>query len=151
MVDKRTTELSLVFVLVGMMSLVPIITGQALASVNAVATIEQKGCEPFRCTFTVYGSHLDSGKWVVPPTASGNTVRWKTTGNPPPGNEDGVVNIEAHGGAHGIKHLVFHNPVLGVNSCKVLALTGGSNFVGSCDAGSGQNADFTYTFRVLTH
>jgi hypothetical protein len=53
--------------------------------------------------------------------------------------------------SHGIKHLVFHNPVLGVNSCKVSSLTGGSNYVGSCDAGSGQNADFTYTFRVLKH
>jgi len=30
MVDKRTTSLSLVFVVVGMMFLVPVITGQAL-------------------------------------------------------------------------------------------------------------------------
>jgi len=108
-----------------------------------------EGCA--HCTWTVYGSRLDSGKWVVPPTASGDTVRWKTTGNPPGGNEKGVVNLEGHGEAHGIKHLTFNNPWFGRNSCSTSALTGGTNFGGSCDAGYGNNADFTYTYRVFKH
>jgi hypothetical protein len=148
----QTAVLLSIFVLVGMMILVPAITEKALAGVNAVATIS--GCEkytqPFPCKFTVVGSHLDSGKWVVPPTASGDTVKWQTTGNPKPGTEKGLVYLEGAGGAHGKVQLYFYNPVLGSNSCRITHLTGGFNFGGTCDAGSGQNADFTYTFRVFS-
>jgi len=59
----QTAVLLSIFVLIGMMFLVPAITEIALAGVNAVARFE--GCA--HCTWTVYGSHLDSGKWVVPP------------------------------------------------------------------------------------
>ena len=148
--DKGQTAVLLsIFILVGMVFLVPAMTEKALAGVNAVARFE--GCE--HCTWTVYGSSLQSGKWVERPTvsSSGDTVTWKTTGNPPGGNEEGVVNLEGHGQAHGIKHLTFNNPWFGRNSCSTSALTGGTNFGGSCDAGYGNNADFTYTYRLFKH
>jgi hypothetical protein len=126
----------------------PAITEKALAGVNGVATIECKTPSGPRtwlgsCEFTLVDKNLQSGKWVVPPTPSGATIKWKTTGNPQPGNEEGNVYLSFQG--HKVK-LYFYNPVLGSNSCRITHLGGGFNFGGYCDAGSGQNADFTYTF-----
>ena len=85
-----------------------------------------------RAVHTAHGLSM-AATWIVesgsyPPTASGDTVRWKTTGNPPGGNEKGVVDLEGHGEAHGIKHLTFNNPWFGRNSCSTSALTGGDQF-----------------------
>jgi len=145
----QTARLLPIFVLVGMVFIVPAITEKALAGVNAVATCTVKGGFRGQCDMTVVGSSLSSGKWVERPTVSGDTVRWKTTGNPPGGNEKGVVNVEAGGGLKTL--LTFDNPWFGRNSCKILPTTISmhSTFGGSCEAGYGNNADFTYTLRLI--
>jgi hypothetical protein len=127
-----------------MMFVVPAITTKALAGVNAVATITY--CHS-RCGMTVGDSSLQSGKWVEHPTVSNDTVRWKTTGNPPGGNEKGTVDVHGTMGALGNLRLTFNNPWFGRNSCKVLVLSVG-NFFGRCEAGYGNNADFTYTLTA---
>lgn len=108
------------------------------------------GCE-VRCSFALVDSRLEYGKWVVPPTQSGDSVSWQTAGNPPPGNEAGYVEYKGEGGAMGEVRLAFYNPVLGSNTCAIVTLSLG-NFSGSCDAGGvgwrGVYGEFTYTFHV---
>jgi hypothetical protein len=55
MVHKRTTELSLVFVLVWMMFLVPVITEKALGRIEAVPYA------PDFSELSFFSSHLDDG------------------------------------------------------------------------------------------
>ena len=140
----QTAVLLSIFVPVGMMFVVPAITEKALAGVNAVATLNCR--TTMRCGITVVGSSLQSGKWVERPTISGDTVRWKTTGNPPGGNEKGTVDLQGTMAAAGKLRLTFDNPWFGRNSCNVLVLSVG-NFFGRCEAGYGNNADFTYTLH----
>lgn len=142
---KKMTVLSAILVLVGMVFVVSAITEKALADVNAVATLTKCPPSQGQCSMTVAGSGLDSGKWVERPTASGDTVRWKTTG---PGNEQGAVTVEAQG----LKtFLFFKNPWFGRNSCGIRGsvVSSHSSFGGSCEAGYGNNADFTYTLRII--
>src|SRR5215831_2716222 len=95
----QTAALSAVFVLVGMMFLVPAITEKALAIVNARATGtcgQPKGPyeHTYPCEFTLVKKSLDKGKWASEPTQSGTVVTWSTTGNPAPGDEKGSVTYK---------------------------------------------------------
>jgi hypothetical protein len=139
----QTAVLSVIFVLVGMMFLVPTITDKALAGVDATATeqcFEHTGQNPpDPCQFTLVGSHLDSGKWTSQPTQSGTRVTWSTTGGV--GNEKGSVTYDVSLGPGRTKEtavLSFDNPLIGDNECGVKGIAGW------CTAGKGMNAEFAY-------
>jgi len=124
----QTTVLSAIFVLVGMMFLVPVITGKALATVHATASCGN-------CKLIWSGQDLYKGKWVSEPTKEGTVVTWSTEGNPQPGDEKGVVTYKI---GRDRVNLLFDNPLIGTNKCSVTA------GFGTCTAGSGYNAAFTY-------
>jgi len=162
----RTVVLS-AFVLVGMMILVPAITGKALAGVKAVVT---GTCGPegqtHPCEFTLDSKGLSWGKWVVDPTPSGTSVGWETSGKPLGGKELGNVMYKV-GEGEAKANLVFSNPAVGEfnvgepplkNTCSVDIWKGSqivpndlheSGLSGSCHAGSGVVATFTYTLRSV--
>jgi len=149
----QTALLSAVLVLVGMVFLVPAITEKALAGISASAT---GTCGPegqtHPCHFTLEGKTLDKGSWTSKPTQSGTLVTWSTTGvteTPAPGmahsvmwkvpgNEKGSVTYKV---GYETAVLSFDNPLIGSNKCSV------SGIEGSCTAGKGMNADFTYNLR----
>jgi hypothetical protein len=137
----QTTILAAIFVLAGMIFLVPAITEKALAGVHATAT---GVCGPpgqtKACQFTFSAKDLNSrARWVSEPTPSGTFVTWSTVGNPQPSDEKGSVTYKI---GEDTAILSFDNPVIGKNSCNV-----GGSVGGTCDAGSGQNAAFTYDVR----
>ena len=142
----QTAVLSAVFVLVGMVFLVPAITEKALAIIKASAT---GTCGPegqnHPCEFAIYNQHLYSGKWAMLPTPSGTSVSWETSGNPAPGDEKGWVqyNVGANPKVAANVRLDFNNPAEGRNTCDVVPSS-----AGTCDAGIGYIATFTYTLRV---
>lgn len=125
---------------VGMMFLVPTITGKALAAINAVA---RGTCGTVPCSFTLTGKSLEHGAWVSLPTPSGTLVQWSTKGHPVPSDEAGSVTYDVKGLGQVI--MKFKNPIFGSNSCSIVTHpdTPGQ----TCKAGSGQSADFTYTLK----
>ncbi|MGA9150828.1 MAG: hypothetical protein WBZ36_09630 [Candidatus Nitrosopolaris sp.] len=149
----QTAALSVIFVLVGMMFLVPAINEKALAAIHATASGQ---CGPegqtHPCQFTLVSKHLDvcgevsragtaiptgtCGEWTSPPSESGTVVTWSTGGGG--GNERGSVTYKV-GDERAV--LSFDNPMIGFNKCSV------SGIGGSCAAGKGYNADFTYNLR----
>ena len=136
----QTALLSIIFVLVGMMVLVPAITEKALATVHATASGH---CGPegqtHPCEFFFVSKFLRSkvGSWISEPSISGTLVTWSTTGGF--GDEEGSVTYDV-GGQTAV--LSFKNPLFGFNACSI-----GGNIGGSCIAGAGQNAKFTYNLN----
>ncbi len=145
----QTAVLSAIFVVVGMMFLVPVITEKALAAIHATAEgvcgltrgIATSTTGP--CHFTLVGSHLDFGQWTSQPTQSGTVVTWSTNGGNPIGDEKGSVTYKVTGPlTEETAVLSFDNPVFGSNKCSI------SGMAGSCTGpGKGYNADFTYNLR----
>jgi hypothetical protein len=153
----QTTVLSAIIVLAGMMFLVPAITEKALGVIHATASGQ---CGPegqtHPCKFTLVSSHLDKGIWnSLPhcgeykygtpcgePTASGTLVKWSTTGSGFAGDEKGSVTYHVGEGQQKQRAVLsFENPLSGSNTCSV------SGIGGSCTAGKGIFADFTYNLR----
>lgn len=98
------------------------------------------------------------------PTPSGTSVGWETCGcevGKPLGGGPEKGNVEYKvGGGEALANLVFSNPAVGEgsNTCKVDIWKGGkivpnnlheSGLSGSCHAGSGIYATFTYTLRSV--
>jgi len=113
---RQTTELSLVFVLGGMMFLVPVITEKALALTDAAAYA------PAFTDFSNLRTHLDDGKFVFGPTLSGDRkiIFWTTTGTGIfGGDETGYVQADVTG--YGIVTFYFSNPASGRNTCSIVA------------------------------
>ena len=152
----QTALLSIIFVLVGMVVLVPAITETALGFIHATAdgTCGPEG-QTHPCEFTFVSKQLDTtyaarpqgnplGKWISEPTQSGTRVTWSTAGAggnnliPLPGDEKGSVTYKV-GDETAV--LYFDNPVFGTNTCSVSGMTY------TCTAGKGQIAEFTYHLR----
>jgi hypothetical protein len=146
----QTAVLSAILVVVGMMILVPAITEKALAGVKAVArgTCGPEG-QTHPCEFTLVSKGLSWGKWVADPTPSGTSVGWETSGKPLGGKELGNVQYKV---GEGEANLWFSNPAVGEsgkNTCGVNIWKGSPGLSGSCHAGSGIVATFTYTLRSV--
>ena len=152
---KEQTVVLSAFVLVGMMFLVPPTTEKALGVIHATAIgtcfvppSSFTGPHPTHpCWFSLKDKHLDMcwggtkpcGKWTSEPAQSGTRVTWSTAGNPSPGDEKGSVTYKVDDRETAV--LSFDNPVIGNNKCSV------SGMEGSCTAGKGYSADFTYVLR----
>jgi hypothetical protein len=108
---KQTIVLSVIFLLVATMFIVPAITEKALATIfgNAVST---------RGDFHNIGYHISPGFFVCLPMPCiknyGNVLQWKTTGLG--GSERGYVSARV-----GTAQVFFHfsNPFRGPNTCSV--------------------------------
>jgi hypothetical protein len=139
----QTAVLSVILVLVVMMFLVPAITEKALAIIkaSAIGTCGPEG-QTHPCNFALFAKHLYLGKWVFLPTDSGTRVSWETSGNTPlpPGDEKGWVQYQVGGEP---VTLWFDNPANGNNKCEI-----NPHYLGTCHAGFGYIAAFTYTLRV---
>lgn len=136
-----------IFFLVGMMFLVSSGTEKALAAPTTKQIASDAtgtcgtGTNVNSCEFTFKDKGLSSGSWVAQPSQSGTRVTWATTGGGA-GNEEGWVKYEVQSQATKDKMDVtmnFKNPVIGKNSCSI-----SPSSAGSCTAGSGQSAAFTY-------
>jgi hypothetical protein len=137
----QTAVLSAMLVLVGMVFLVPAITEKALGGIHATASGEcGTKTQTHPCQFTLIGRHLGPGTWISQPTPSGTRVTWSTGGNV--GDEIGWVLYNVEGGT---AKLYFINPLVGSNECHLYELSAG--MTGTCHAGEGQNAEFTYNLR----
>jgi hypothetical protein len=144
---KGQTAVLSAFVLVGMVFLVSAITEKAQASIKAVVT---GTCGPegqtYPCVFTLVRKHLLYGSWQQEPSSGGENVGWKSIGGPD-GNEEGSVTYRVSGG--GEAQLSFGNPMIGSNKCNVVIVSGEGQLSGTCNAGKGYDAQFTYTLRGL--
>jgi hypothetical protein len=143
------TVLSVIFILVGMMFVVPAITEKTLAIIHATATgacgPPDKYGQSYSCEFTWEGQNLSSGKWTSEPTKSGHIVKWSTHGSIGwvPTDERGSVTYKVgeKPGEGETAVLFFDNPTIGTNKCSI------SGIGGSCEAGKGLNAVFNYNLR----
>ena len=108
---RHTAALSVIFVLVEMIFLVPAITDKALARVEGSA-ISSIG------SFSHVSGQMSAGRFAVRPINLGNEIIWATIGNGPigGGNERGFVSANV-AGAVAIFH--FSNPARGDNTCSV--------------------------------
>jgi hypothetical protein len=78
---RQTAVLSVMFVLVGMMFLVPAITGKAMAQLVARAD-GNCGRLTGPCKIVLTGWHLEKGYWVKEPTHDGIFVTWSAGREP---------------------------------------------------------------------
>jgi hypothetical protein len=118
--DKRQTAvLSVMFIVVGMMFVVPAMIERAQAIISATAHTN-------RCCFSIVRSHLNFGLWTVrPKLVSPTEIFWSTRGKtfPFPGTERGYVVTDV-GPGH-IVQVTFHFnspslPTLGnPNTCSI--------------------------------
>jgi hypothetical protein len=135
---KQTTVLSVMFVLVGMMFLIPAITEKAQASITAHARaafpfLNVRGIMyPYSGFFTTYPGAV--------PGSGGREITWATSGLG--GNEIGQV-VANVGPAHTQVHLHFINPFIGPNHCFVQPAN-----AGSCDITQGIHATARYLVIV---
>jgi hypothetical protein len=127
----QTTVLSVIFVLVGTMFVVPAITNEkALADSEGWAT-GTCGLPGFttHCELILVRSDLTEGKWVNKPTPSGEFVKWNA--NSPtkypilPHNEKGIVvykvGVQA-GGELGL-YFEYHSAGSGSTKCDVVKIS----------------------------
>jgi hypothetical protein len=114
MVDKRTTELWPAFVLVGMVFLVPVMTGEVLgltkATVKAYLNYPNIPLNP-----VLVDSRLDKGDWVVEPHCE-NVCGWQTSGEKSRGGAElGYVIVKYYNPLepqpHQAKNTTTHQPV----------------------------------------
>jgi hypothetical protein len=116
---RHTTELSLVFVLVGMMFLVPVMTENALGYIGASARISYLHVFP-----TTVRGHMDVGYFASGPTFirgsyPTDSIIWETRGHGLfGGNEKGYVQADT---PTGLLTFDFSNPLTGLNTCSVVA------------------------------
>jgi hypothetical protein len=111
---QQTTVLSVIFVLVGMMILVPAITGKAEAVINA--TVRLHG-EAAKLTWTLLEAHMNLGVFTRQPTQKGDQIGWNTRGTDASGHdENGFVK---YGTGAGDITFRFNNPFIGTNTCKM--------------------------------
>jgi hypothetical protein len=141
---RQTTVLSIMFVFVGMMFLVPAMTEKAQASISAHA-------ETPICCFSGVKYHMYVGKMVIPPFVSPlrkTELTWFTMGNANRifggGDERGFVAADV-GPAHVPIQFNFFNPAKGSNTCSV-----DPPWLGKCDISGGTHAgvrfDVIYIF-----
>jgi hypothetical protein len=166
MVDKRTTELSLVFVRVGLVFLVPVITGKALGLTSGHAQAYMIWGGPAEPLIPVLvEKRLDEGKWVTEPhckptpTYAGtlNDCFWTTSGTGVLGGpEAGHVIYTYSGQPHAapVAKVVFrwYNPRSGTNTCGAVLLEKRGNVdVGTnCHITQGNSATATYVVICKT-
>ena len=155
----RQTALSVIFILVGMMFLVPATAEKALAVINASASGD---CGPegasHKCLLTLVGKELDDcsstgnpcGKWTREPTQSGTNVNWATAGKEfISGSERGHVYYRVDDGKGGTVDFFFNNPNGGDNSCKTTHIGGPGHLTyDKCYAEQGNTATFAYGMRI---
>jgi hypothetical protein len=144
-----------------MIFLVPAITEKAQAGIKADVT-GTCGPDPrhpevgtYPCTFTLVSKHILTGSFgqVDAGGAGHGSVRFTTVGAiagptgkvPGEGNEEGSVVYRVNG--QGEARLHFSNPLIGYNRCDVEIVSGQDKLSGTCQAGKGYDAQFTYTFR----
>jgi hypothetical protein len=143
----QTTVLPTIFILVGIMFLVPATTEKALAGIHATASgTRGPSGDTKPCVFTWVSQKLDKGQWITEPTKSGTLVTWATKGETVVGGSE-IGNVVYKVGADhiaGEARLNFENPMFGSNKCSVEIVSGAPNILGNCHAGSGMQASFTY-------
>ena len=137
---RQTAVLSVMFVLVGMMFLVPAITGKAMAGTIVVRADGKCGTTP--CHLTFIRDRLYKGSIVGTPTRDGTVVYW--TLRSPAG---GYVEYIAQGGGKVVlSHFTFSADIIGANSCTISILPPVPGLYKTCDKGSGLNTEMFYYF-----
>jgi|SRR5215467_3822318 len=143
----QAAVLSVIFVLVGMVFLIPAITGKAVATVRGSATATC-GPEKVECPLVWQADHLVSGWWVNKPSISGLDVTWRTGSNAALNEEGSVTYKIGQDNGERTAILNFDNPAVGFNKCSIggsiLSAGTASN---DCKAGKGMDAQFTYTLH----
>jgi hypothetical protein len=142
---RQTTVLSIMFVLVGMMFLVPVITEKAQASINANAFTRL-------CCFSHVRAHMYTGSFLAGPRPPGwpfepitNELIWTTIGPVPYGDERGYVSADV-GPSHIPVIFHFNNPASGSNTCS--GERAGPVIV-TCAISSGVHANARFTVLPL--
>jgi hypothetical protein len=153
---NRTTQLSLVFVFVGMMFLVPVITGKALGLTIAKVGLSHEG-RAIHGELSIVFEHLDAGVYVVKPFCQNgagynpNFCMWTTKGSGVfGGDEKGwvEVHVDARPFTIGTVKLLFSNPSSGENTCNSEGtLSNGAKV--SCTIEQGNVAMATYDIQVV--
>ncbi len=137
----QTAVLSAIFVLVGMMSLVPAGTEKALGIFATVTGTCGPEGQTHLCNFIPVDKSLSGGSWKQEPWGSLGSGGWETIGMAGlhEVTEKGSVTYKV-GGETAV--LSFENPIIGFNTCSV------SGTGGSCTAGKGwSNPHFIYNLR----
>jgi len=135
----QTTVLSVIFVLVGMIFMVPAISEKAEAVINATVLLHGQAA---KLTWTLLAAQMTHGGFTERPTQKGDQIRWITHGVLVPfgsGNEEGFVKYGTGGGDVAFS---FHNPFSGTNRCKITV--DNSALQGDCSMTQGNFASAFY-------
>jgi hypothetical protein len=141
MAQKRTAKLSVLFVLVSMIFLVPVLAEKAQARIDAFARTHWG-------LFSNVRGHMDDGSFLMEPRIrdNGKEIVWATKGDRlPSGDEKGFVSANVDRGEHRVI-FYFNNPRSGPNTCDTSATHG---LIATCRISRGNFA--TAHFEVRRH
>ncbi|HYA85031.1 MAG TPA: hypothetical protein VEH06_16530 [Candidatus Bathyarchaeia archaeon] len=139
----QTTVLSVILVLVGMIFLVPAITGKAEAVINATVLLHGQAA---KLTWTLLAAKMYCGVFTRQPTQKGDQIGWNTRGvgygETCVGHEEGFVK---YGTGAGDVTFDFKNPFIGTNTCKITVQNPALR--GDCSIAQGNFASAFYNVR----
>jgi hypothetical protein len=138
---RQTTVLSIMFVLVGMIFLVPTITEKAEASINATVKLHWEAAGG---AWRLVNAHMHQGQFTTSPTKRGDQIVWATKGIGIQGSENGYVKYERFGlpgEQNGDVTFLFSNPSSGKNTCEI---TTAPPLHGDCSITQGNTASASY-------
>ena len=136
---RQTTVLSVTFVLVGMIFLVPAITGNAEAIIRATVLLHGHAA---KLTWTLLAAEMIHGAFTERPTQKGDQISWTTHGFiiPPFGGDE--VGFVKYGTGAGDVKFDFNDPFIGKNTCKITVENPGLR--GDCSITQGNTASAFY-------
>jgi hypothetical protein len=147
---RQTAALSVMFVLVGMMFIVPAITEKAMAQL--VARADGK-CGTGPCTLILRNAFLVEGRWVPnhTPTHAGQVVTWAAHRVPTllPPYASGIAGqaiYQVYPDGHRAAVFSFDSPFILPNTCKIQIIPPVSGSHLACDKGSGISPEMFYYF-----
>ena len=149
--EKSLANFAPLFILAGMIILIPTITEKALGITFAFVYGKVDGKCPSGCDVVIDNYVLYSGRWVKTPVLYG----WVTEGPPPfGGDEKGAITykVTTPEAVQNVK-MSFFNPSSGPNTCSAIVTPPGHGITAQCDISSGTlaKAEYLITFKFGTN
>jgi hypothetical protein len=139
---KGQTTVSVIFVLVEMIFMVPAISEKAEAVINATVLLHGQAA---KLTWTLREAHMNCGVFTRQPTQKGDQIGWNTRGLGSETCYHEEAGFVKYGTGAGDVTFDFKSPFVGTNTCKITVQNPALR--GDCSITQGNFASAFYNVR----